>query len=184
MTTYGIVLLPDCETEEFVKFISQSVRDNQIYGATPHISLLHIRTEREELNRISDAFSKLNPFRQIIVDCNRINLLKSGWCFLEAERSKVLEKIQELVLPLASLRTCDTEFSWRAYASDQQKKSFEKYGYPSVGISWQPHFTFGFTKHPNPTTYSIAFKASLDYLALTEMGEYGTIKQILKKCRL
>jgi hypothetical protein len=184
MTTYGIVLLPDCKTVEFVKFISQSVRDNQIYGATPHISLLHIRTGREELNRLIDAFSKLNPSRQIIVDCNRINLLKSGWCFLEAERSKVLEEIQELVLPLASLRTQDTEFSWRAYASDQQKKAFEEYGYPNVGIDWQPHFTFGFTKHPNPITHSIAFRACLNDLALAEMGEYGTVKQVLKRCRL
>ena len=184
MRTYGIVLLPDKKTEASIRVLSKKERGNQIrFGpkAQVHLSLLHIVLRPKQMTAVKRAFLTLVLPKPLSLTCTGTLRQKSGWCFVETRKTKALAGLQRKVLPLTKMRAKGTPFTWQEHASQIQKRSYIKYGYPNVGAAWQAHFTFAKTDpQPDGTFKPMTKKVRLERIALVEIGkDYGTAGKIL-----
>src|ERR1700735_5589045 len=124
-STFGIVLLPDQTLESYVRTLIVQHPDNKLRDVACHVhlSLLHVVMEDIHLPRVFTMIDSVEVSGQIPLDCYEIKSQR-GWHFLEVRRSPEILRVQEAILPAASLRSRDTLFSWRSIATTDQKRAY------------------------------------------------------------
>jgi hypothetical protein len=182
MPLYGIVLFPDKKTDALVREYATRAARNDIdftAGARVHLSLLHIRMPKHQVQEVAHWLQQFSRTAQIPIHCHEVLRNKNGWYFVEVEKSQALLHLQEQALSNARLRSSGTPFTWRDSATPAQLAAYEKYGYANVGEAWSPHFTFARTPGRARTVRSpIAHEGHIDSVGLVRLGEHSTAQNI------
>jgi 2'-5' RNA ligase len=192
-TFLGIALLPREDDLDRAIDLQQTIGDGNSLqprlsrgGNLPHVTLLQGPFQEgvnhgEVLKRIIGIVA---PQGYVSVSSKGIGYQPKGWVFLNLARTATLEGYQDACLtairPHMDLTAVDLDKDISGYTEDE-RRSYLKYGYRYIGASFSPHITLGRTDEDKAMDLaSTAARAGLgsgdwifDRLSFYVMGEEG-----------
>ncbi len=188
---YGVALIPDGHTSNYVRSLANSVTNNLLLNGRTgpplaHLSLYHFMGRRKDIEHREAIY----PMTMTLNDClpgkpisgklTALTLKRKKWLYLEAERTTDLLDLQRKVLDrFAPLR--EGNLPQDKQMSPEMQERYQRYGYIYVEEGFEPHFTYGKIA-PNEEIISQPCNAP-DWhacqLALAELDDNGQITRII-----
>ncbi len=186
----AIVLLPDAATDGYVRALSHSLADDnaiRLGGPNkppyPHVSLFHLVINPADIDRLWVSIIRTVRGEQTLSPLRCLWLRWEGrWHFLKIARSADIVALQHTVVEASKrYRQGAVPISWKDQFTPEQAAAYGTYGYPNVGIAWDPHFTYGYI--PNMEGEGIIagveWVVNLTTLALVAIGSKGMVMEIV-----
>jgi hypothetical protein len=191
----GVVVLPDERTDGFLRGLSRAIPGNTVLLGSqdaggslpphPHLSLYHLVADMRELKQLWRAVAVTFRTTQQQT-CSYVYKTSRGWWFVETPRTRELLKLQRYTCHAGSWfrHGRKVPISWKNSFSPAQSAAYERWGYPNVRSSWQPHFTIGLTDPGDEHRERLRWVWTPARIALVELGKHGTAVEIIESVRM
>ncbi|HEX5774875.1 MAG TPA: NUDIX domain-containing protein, partial [Candidatus Paceibacterota bacterium] len=184
---YGIVLLPDHETARAVESRSAAFGGNHIHlGAShaPHLTLYHTSVRNAPDEFVSGLLERIAQELPYAATLDRIRGFGGHFIFWDATMTPELRSMHETALALASYFDAQVESQTAREGlrlTEAEAANVARFGHPAVGELWRPHVTLGYLETEPADVYPThAAQARFDRVAFVEIGEWGTIRNVVK----
>lgn len=196
MTAYtgqlGIVLLPTGQLGDAAAAIAKEITPNSIdLGGKhpPHLTLYHAQLKDVPEEVVRELLALINnnlPFRRVTL--SEVTTFAEKFVFwdkqgvhhlLTSAHYCALEALSPYYNPSETQQAAKEGLELPA----DQQENVRRYGHPLVKGLWRPHITVAYNPegYPNFKKRMVSVRGTFTAVAFVEVGEYGTVKQILMR---
>jgi len=201
MVNVGIILLPSEEVSQAAIQLSRDVAADfktfYVLGkesCLPHISLYHAAFPERKVPQVKRELKTLSEkFTPFSVKLSNVFWQEEGWLDLQAGKNESLVNLHRAVVQTlnpfreGSIMASD-ELAFSSYSPEEQN-NLKLYGYRHAVSLFRPHLTITRLQEGDVVSVAqklkgVAFTFSAKTLAMCQLGEHGTCKELLGEFEL